>query len=101
MIENRLNQRQIELAPFTGRGEIFSWTIIYDPPEGFELYVPYAVALVQLEEGPLVTAMLTDVDLKTISIGMKVEAVTRKLRQYGDSGLIIYGYKFRPVLQIS
>jgi hypothetical protein len=29
---------------------------------------------------------------------MRVEMVTRKLREEGEEGQIIYGYKFRPVL---
>ncbi len=56
-------------------------------------------ALVQLDEGPLVTAQLTDVDIDDIQIGMPVEMVTRRLREYGEDGLIIYGYKFRPKLK--
>jgi uncharacterized OB-fold protein len=56
------------------------------------------VALVKLEEGPLVTAQLADVEPEDVSIGMPVEMVTRKLRTEGDRGLIAYGYKFRPVL---
>ena len=31
-----------------------------------------------------------------VYIGMKVEMVTRKLFAYGDNGVIVYGYKFRP-----
>jgi uncharacterized OB-fold protein len=56
------------------------------------------VAIVKLEEGPLVTAQLTDVDNKGVKIGMPVEMVTRKLREDGDRGILVYGYKFRPVL---
>jgi hypothetical protein len=33
-----------------------------------------------------------------VRIGMRVEMVTRKLREDGNEGQIIYGYKFRPVL---
>jgi len=29
---------------------------------------------------------------------MPVEMVTRKMREYGEDGVIVYGYKFRPVL---
>ncbi|MFN4295192.1 MAG: Zn-ribbon domain-containing OB-fold protein, partial [Thermoflexales bacterium] len=71
-----------------------------EPPAGFEDYAPYTVALVKLEEGPIVTAQLTDVNSKDIKIGMPVEMVTRKIRTDGDErGMIVYGYKFRPVLQ--
>jgi uncharacterized OB-fold protein len=84
---------------FSGRGEVYSFTTIYEPPAGYEEYAPYTVALIKLEEGPLVTAQLTDLDNGKVEIGAPVEMVTRKLRQDGDErGLLVYGYKFRPVL---
>jgi uncharacterized OB-fold protein len=84
---------------FSGRGEVYSYTTIYDPPTGYEENAPYTVALVKLEEGPLVTAQLTDLGDEQVQIGTPVEMVTRRLRQDGDErGIIIYGYKFRPVL---
>jgi len=46
-----------------------------------------------------VTAQLADVDTGEAYIGMPVEMVTRKLREDGEDGAIVYGYKFRPVLQ--
>jgi hypothetical protein len=46
----------------------------------------------------MVTAQLTDVDDKTVKIGMPVEMVTRKLRSEGERGILVYGYKFRPRL---
>jgi hypothetical protein len=58
------------------------------------------VALVKLEEGPIVTAQLTDLGDQPVQIGAPVEMVTRRLRQDGDErGMIVYGYKFRPVLE--
>ena len=84
---------------FSGRGEVYSFTTIYDAPAGYEENVPYTVALIKLEEGPLVTAQLTDLGDQPVEIGAPVEMVTRKLRNDGDErGMIVYGYKFRPVL---
>ncbi|MEW5986997.1 MAG: Zn-ribbon domain-containing OB-fold protein [Chloroflexota bacterium] len=85
-----------ELFTFSGRGEVYSYTTVYDPPAGFETYGPYQVALIKLQEGPLVTAQLTDVDTRDVHIGLPVEMVTRKLRTDGPEGVIVYGYKFRP-----
>lgn len=77
---------------FSGKGEVYSYTTIYE--------APYTVALVRLKEGPLVTAQLTDLDPnQPVKIGDRVEMVTRKLREDGDTGPITYGYKFRPVLE--
>lgn len=86
------------LYKFSGRGEIYSYTTLYDAPEGHEEQAPYTVAIVKLEEGPLVTAQLTDLDQREVTVGMPVEMVTRKLRAEGDRGVIVYGYKFRPLL---
>ena len=94
----------VEIAKFSGKGTVWSFTIISSAkhaPEGFEYLVPYAVAWVRLEEGPLVTAMLTDVDLGDIKIGMEVEMVIRKKRDLGDQGMLLYGPSFRPPISES
>lgn len=85
---------------FSGKGEVYSHTTIYEAPAGYEVQAPYTVALVKLEEGPMVTAQLTDVDNSAVKIGMPVEMVTRKMRDDGDErGVIVYGYKFRPAVK--
>ncbi len=87
---------------FSGRGEVYSYTKVFDAPEGFGGLAPYYCALVKLEEGPIITAQLTDVDPDELKIGMQVEMVTRLLNKPSqgekDKGPLIYGYKFRPVL---
>ncbi len=95
-------KKQSELVGLThnlrGYGEVYSFSTMYTVPKGFEDQKPYTVALIKLDEGPMVTAQLTDVDPADVHIGMRVEMVTRKLREDGGEGQIIYGYKFRPVL---
>jgi uncharacterized OB-fold protein len=84
---------------FSGRGEVYSYTVLYDAPAGYEANVPYTVALVKLAEGPVITAQLTDLGETPVQIGMPVEMVTRKIREDGNErGMLVYGYKFRPVL---
>ncbi len=86
---------------FSGRGEVYSFTTMFSVPAGFEQNAPYTVALVKLEEGPIITAQLTDVGEEKVEIGTPVEMVTRRIKQDGDErGMLIYGYKFRPVLQV-
>jgi len=87
-----------DLFAFAGTGVVYSYTRVLDAPEGFEDQTPYYLALVELDEGPLVTAQLTDLDGEP-QIGDRVEMVTRKLRTDGDQGIIVYGYKFRPPLR--
>lgn len=82
---------------FSGKGEVFSHTVMYEAPAGHDGNAPYVVALVKLEEGPMVTAQLTDINPEQVRIGMPVEMVTRRLGDNRDTtGLIQYGYKFRP-----
>ncbi|MHB8625689.1 MAG: Zn-ribbon domain-containing OB-fold protein [Aggregatilineales bacterium] len=84
----------------TGSGTIYSLTTLLEAPAGFEEQAPYTLALIQLDEGPLITAQLTDLD-GPAQIGQRVEMVTRKLRSDGPHGVILYGYKFRPLLRPS
>jgi uncharacterized protein len=82
---------------FQGLGTIYSYSTVFQGPDGFADTVPYVVALVRLIEGPLVAAQLTDVDPNDVGIGMSVEMVTRRLRDDGSQGIVLYGYKFRPL----
>jgi uncharacterized protein len=83
---------------FRGRGEVYSYSTVLQGPDGFADCAPYVVALVKLEEGPLVAAQLADVNPAELAIGMPVEMVTRRLREDGPGGIVIYGYKFRPLI---
>jgi uncharacterized OB-fold protein len=80
------------------RGTVFSYTQVQEPSAGFEAQAPYYLALVALEDGDLITAQLTDID-GDVAIGDEVEMVTRKLTTDGQRGIIVYGYKFRPVMK--
>ena len=88
-----------DVFTMTGVGEVYSFSTVYDAPRGFEGGAPYLVALVKLDEGPMVTAQLTDLDIDEVEIGLQVEMVTRKLQADGDEGMIVYGYKFRPIIE--
>ncbi|WP_258083790.1 Zn-ribbon domain-containing OB-fold protein [Thermococcus thermotolerans] len=88
--------RNVEEIELSGKGKVISWTIVRNPPSGFEYYKPFPLALIELEEGPVVLAQLTDVDPEEIDFGMEVEVVTKKIREFEEDGIILYGYKFRP-----
>lgn len=82
----------------SGAGTIYSFSVVRQPPVGYEDQAPYVLALVKLAEGPLITAQLTDCDAEEIAIDQPVQMVTRRLRDLGPDGLLIYGYKFRPAI---
>jgi len=88
------------LSTFSSRGKIFSFTTVRDAPAGFEHSAPYTVALVQLDEGPVVAAKLTDLDAQEVKVGGAFAMATRKIKDDGNQrGIIVYGYKFRPVMR--
>jgi uncharacterized OB-fold protein len=88
------NMKNIKLS---GKGKIVTYTIIHVAPENFEGQAPYGIAIIQLDEGPRLTAQLVDCDIDKIKIGMKVKPTFRKIQEDGWLGAIYYGYKFKPV----
>lgn len=89
-----------EWQPFTlsGAGTVYSFAVVRQPPTGQDQATPYILAMVKLAEGPMITAQLTDCEPEQVAIDMQVEMVTRRLRELGPEGLLVYGYMFRPLL---
>ncbi len=81
------------------RGKVVSFTVVHNAPRGFEYYTPYVMALIELEDGTRLLSQLTDVEPDEVKEDMEVEMVLRIHRTCGESWLIAYGYKFRPVLK--
>lgn len=81
---------------FKGEGTLLSFTDVGSGPEAFAEHSPYCIGIVQLAEGPRITAQLSDCKLEDLSIGMKVIATFRKFYASGEKGAIHYGTKFVP-----
>ncbi len=82
---------------FKGTGKIHSFTVIRVAPEGYEYYLPYVLAIVELDEGAKILGQIVDVEPEEVKIGQKVEMVFRKIHEDNPEGLITYGFKFRIV----
>ena len=78
---------------FSGRGEIISYTTVHIGPAGFE-NTPYSIALIKLEEGPVISGIVIG---DVLEIGKKVKSVFRRLHVDGEDGLINYGFKFELI----
>lgn len=78
---------------FSGQGKIISYTVIRIPPEGFEAYTPYVVAMIELDEGTRISGQVIN-NPEEVGTGMRVRPVFRKMHEDGNSGLIQYGIKF-------
>ena len=71
---------QWEWRKSSGRGEIYTWTICYMPmSREFETIFPYAVLVVEMEEGVRITAGLRDLAFKELAINLHVEVIFEPL----------------------
>ena len=67
---------EYEWALATGRGRVYSWTITHRPLDpGFADEVPYAVLVVEMEEGPRLVGNLRGLEPSALSLGLPVEVV--------------------------
>ena len=87
----------IEDIKFSGKGKIYTYSIVRSPSSDFKIEAPYAVAIIELEEGAKLTAQIVDTDIDNINIGDPVEMVFRNISEDGADGVISYGYKFKVV----
>ena len=95
----RCGSRDLQEQKLRERGSVVSWTVIRNPPTGYEKYAPYVVALIELDDGVRVLSQVVDVEAEEMETGMRVEATFRRIREDGSSGIIEYGYKFRPAIE--
>jgi uncharacterized OB-fold protein len=75
----------------SGRGEIFSYTVVHRAPDpAFRAEVPYVVAVIELEEGPHLLGNFVECSPDGLSIGMPVHAVFEEVAP--EIGMV----KFKP-----
>ena len=88
--------KQLSAFRLAEKGKVLTYTIIRVPPSQFSDQAPYAVGIIELEDGVKLTAQIVDCDFDALKVGMPVKAEFRKMSQVGHSGIICYGYKFVP-----
>lgn len=60
-------------TPVSGLGSVYTFTWVYRPAPGFEERAPYAYALVELEEGPVMATNIVDTTELELRIGLPVQ----------------------------
>jgi uncharacterized OB-fold protein len=88
--------RDLEETKLAEKGKILSYTIIRVPPRQFVDQAPFAVGIVELDDGVKLTGQVVDINFEKIKIGQRVKLEFRKIFQEGESGILCYGYKFVP-----
>ncbi len=84
---------------FKGTGTVLTYTTIYNATEDFDKLTPYNLAIIQLDEGPRVTGQIV-CEPEAIKIGLRVRPIFRILGKEGERGIIYYGTKFAPMLEV-
>lgn len=75
----------------SGKGSVYSFTIIRKVANEYKQATPFVVAYVELEEGPRVMTNIVDCDVESVAVGMPVEMV------FHDTGEGSALYRFRPI----
>ncbi len=69
----RCGSSDLAPQPCSGKGDVYSYTVVPEPGAGGDPPPVSTVALVHLVEGAYVTALLTGIEASAIFIGMPVE----------------------------
>ncbi|HXW99504.1 MAG TPA: OB-fold domain-containing protein, partial [Methanomicrobiales archaeon] len=75
---------------------VVTHTVIRSASEQFENTTPYVLAIIELDEGPRLTAQVV-AKPEEVAVGTRVRPVFRRIMADGESGVIHYGTKFVPV----
>lgn len=70
--------RSLEWKELSGRGTLFTFTIVHQPPhKGFAGDIPYVAAIIELEEGAKMPSQVIGIapEPEALSIGMPLEVV--------------------------
>lgn len=92
----RCKNREFEMKKLAETGKVLTFTIIRVPPQQFVDQAPYAVGIVELDDGVKLTGQIVDFNFEELKIGKRVKVEFRKIFDEGEAGIICYGYKFVP-----
>lgn len=75
---------EMEWTPTSGRGKIFAWEVVHRVKNpAIEWDLPYTLALVELDEGPIFPTRLVGNRPEGLRIGMPVEIAYEDVQQTG------------------
>ena len=71
---------KLDWVASAGRGSVFSYTVIHHAfHPAFADETPYVVADVELDEGPMLTARIKQIEPERVAIAMRVSAVFEEM----------------------
>ena len=93
---NECGSERIEWTPMSGRGEIYSFTVIRQvvgraASQAFAQDIPYVIAWVDLDEGPRMITNIVNCPVDQVQLGMKVSVV------FEQASKDVWLPKFKPI----
>ncbi len=89
-------KRDFETTRLPLTGKLTTFTVIRVAPKDFVDEVPYAIGIVELDDGTPIQCQVVDCEPEELKIGMPVRIEFRKIKEEGEAGIICYGYKAVP-----
>ncbi len=93
LICDECGSEEFETKAMGRTGKILTYTVIRVPPAPFKDQAPYAVAVVEMDDGARLTAMVADYREDDLAPGKPIRLEFRRIQSDGASGPINYGYK--------
>ncbi len=86
----------MEPVQLSHHGEVVTSTVIHVPPDDLADQAPYAMAIVETDEGARLMVQVVDCDPDTVLPGMEIDLEFRRIRREGNAGILCYGHKAVP-----
>ena len=96
LVCNKCHGREFEHFNMKRTGKVVTHTVIRTPSDEFSGEAPFAVGIVEMDDGARLTTQIVDVPFEEIKIGLPVKLEFRRSYSEGDAGIIQYGHKAVP-----
>lgn len=98
LVCSECGKREFEQVTLADRGKVKTFTVIRVAPAEFCDEAPYAIGIVELDDGVLLQCQIADCAPEDLKTGMPVKIEFRKVKDEGNAGIICYGYKAVPAI---
>ena len=88
--------RDMETVVLSRDAKLLTFTVIRVAPGPFVDEAPYAVGIIETQEGARLTVQIVDCDCDSLKTGMAVRLEFRRIQAMGEDGIICYGHKAVP-----
>ena len=85
--------KQFEQINLKAEGKILTYTIVHVAADDFSSQTPFAVAIIETEDGARLTTQVVDCQPQDVATGKKVKLMLRCIQREDRSGILQYGYK--------